>query len=64
MTFDGADVRGGWPFVGPTNMHSMPGLSPTRHVHDIVGHVHWSRHCGTILSSDLEFWLIPVHPTT
>lgn len=54
MTFGGVVVRVAWLFVGAPSTHSMPGLSLARHVHDRVGHVHWSNHCGIVLSWDLE----------
>ena len=56
MTFGEVGIRGGWLSVGVPNTHSMSGLSLARHVHDIVGHVHWSSHCGIVLSCGLEFW--------
>jgi hypothetical protein len=43
--------------VGAPSTHSMSSLSLTRHVHVIVGHVHWSSHYGIVLSCGLEFWL-------
>ena len=43
--------------MGVPNMHNMSGLSMARHVHGIVGHVHWSSYCGTVMSWGLEFWL-------
>ena len=39
-------------------MHSMHDLSLTTHVHGVVGHVHWSSHCGIELSCGLECWLL------
>ena len=35
-------------------MHSVYGLSLARHVHGVVGHVHWGSHCGIVLSYGLE----------
>ena len=57
MTFGGVGVRGGWLYVGAPRTHSMSGLSMARHVHGIVGHVHWCSQCGIVLSWGLEFWL-------
>ena len=60
MIFGGSGVRGGgwgWLSVGVPSMHNMLGLSLARHVHGIAGHVHWSTHCGTLMSWALEFWL-------
>ena len=44
--------------VGAPSTHSMCGLSLARHVHGVVGHVHWSSHCGIVLSYGLEFWWV------
>ena len=49
--------EGGWLYVGTPNMHTMFALGLARHVHGIVGHVHWSSHCGIMMSYGLEFWL-------
>ena len=49
MTFGVVGIRGDWLFVGAPRTHSMSGLSLARHVH-------WSSHCGTVLSCGLEFW--------
>ena len=47
MTFGGVGIRGGggWP-----STHSISGMSLARHVHGIVGIVHWINHCGIVLS--------------
>ena len=47
MTFGGLVVRGGCLSVGTPRTHSMSSLSLARH--GIVGHVHWSNHCGTVV---------------
>ena len=58
MTFDEVDVRGGgWLSMGAPSTHSIFGLSLAKNMHGVVGHVHWSSHCGTVLSCGLEFWL-------
>jgi hypothetical protein len=57
MTFDEVGVKGGCLFVGALSTHHMSGSSLARHVHGIVGHVHWSIHYGNVLSCDLEYWL-------
>ena len=57
MTFGEVGVRGRWLLVGAPSTHSMYGLSMATHVHGVMGHVHWSSHCGTVLSCGLEFWL-------
>jgi hypothetical protein len=44
--------------VGAPNTHNMSGLSMAKHVHGIMGHVHWSNHYETVLSCGLEFWLV------
>jgi hypothetical protein len=41
--------------VAPST-HNTYGLNLARHVHDVVGHVHWSNYCGIVLSCGLEFW--------
>ena len=56
MVCDGVGLRGGQLSVGAPNMHSMFGLSLAKHVHGVVGHVHWSSHYRTVLSCGLEFW--------
>ena len=56
MVCDGVCLKGGWLSVGAPNTHNMSGLILARHVHGVVGHVHWSTHCGTVLSCGLEFW--------
>jgi hypothetical protein len=59
MTFGGVGVKGGgWLSVGAPSTHSMHGLTLTRHVHGVLGHVHWSSHCGIVVSCGLEFWLL------
>jgi hypothetical protein len=45
------------PMHGAPSTHSMSGLSLARHVYGAMGHVHWSSHCGAMLSCGLEFWL-------
>jgi hypothetical protein len=48
---------GGCVFVGAPCMHSMYGRSFARHVHVLLGHVHWSSHCGIVLSCGMRYWL-------
>jgi len=48
MTFDEVGVKGGWLSMGVPNMHRMSSLSLTKHVHNIVEHVHWDNHCGIV----------------
>ena len=43
--------------MGAPSTHSMSGLSLAKHVHGVVGHVHWSSHGGNVLSCGVEFWL-------
>lgn len=50
------DLSGGLLFVGAPIMHSMFGLSMARHVHGVVGHMHWNSQCGIVLSYGLDFW--------
>ena len=57
MTFGEVGIRGGWLSMRAPRTHSMSGQSLARHVHSEVGHVHWSIHCGIVLSCGLEFWL-------
>jgi hypothetical protein len=54
MTFGGVGVRVAWLFVGSPSTHSMSGLTLARHVHNTVGHAHWSNHCQSVLSWGLE----------
>ena len=42
--------------MGEPITHSMYALSLARHVHGVVGHMHWSNHCGMVWSCNLEFW--------
>ena len=57
MIFGEAGIREVWLFVGAPSTHNMSGLSLARHVHGIMGHAHWSSHCGIVLSYGLEIWL-------
>jgi hypothetical protein len=47
----------GWLLVGAPRTHSMYDMSLAKHVHGVVGHIHWSSHGGIVLSCGLEFWL-------
>jgi hypothetical protein len=47
----------GWLLVGAPSTHSMYGMSLAKHVHGVVGHIHWSSHGGIVLSCGPEFWL-------
>ena len=57
MTCVAVGARGGWVSVGAPSMHNMYGRSFARHVHVVLGHVHWSSHCGTMLSCGMRCWL-------
>lgn len=48
-------LSGGVLFVEAPIIHSMYGLNIARHVHGVLGHVHWSSHCGIVMSWGLEF---------
>ena len=56
MVCVGVGLSRGVLFVGAPIIYSMYGLSLARHVHGVLGHVHWSSHCGIVLSCGLEFW--------
>ena len=58
MMLGGFGVKGGGGLAicGAPNMHIMSNLIIARHVHGILGHVHWNSHCGVVMSWG-EFWL-------
>ena len=56
MVCDGVGLKWGWLYVVAPSTHNMYGLNLVGHVHDVVGHVHWSDHCRIVLSCGLEFW--------
>ena len=54
ITFVEVGIRG-WLSMRAPSMHNMFGMSLAKHVHGVVGHVHWSIHGGIVLSCGLEF---------
>ena len=57
MVFDGVGSKGGCLSLGAPSMQGIIGLSLARHVHGVMGQVHWRSHCGIVSSCGLEFWL-------
>ena len=53
MVCDKVGLKGGWLSMGAPIAY---GLNLAGHVHDVVVHVHWSSHCGTMLLCGLESW--------
>ena len=44
MMFGTVGIMEGLLSVGAPSTHNMSGLSLAKHVHGVVGHVHWSNH--------------------
>lgn len=57
MVSSGFGVSGGWLSLGAPSTHKLFDLSPTMYVHGVRVHVHFSTHYGTVISSNMEFWL-------
>ena len=50
MTFSGVGVRGDRLSMWASSTQKIANLSLAKHVHGGMGHVHWSSHCGTMMS--------------